>query len=186
MNKCAFIFMFLILFTHFALSQCSSDQVNINTAPISDLDKLTGIGPAYAQDIINARPYSSLDDLDRAKNIGPSRLDKIKQQGLACVSSEDQSQPQTNTQEDVQNTEIEDNTDDADSVITSNAVAPIEEVEINQETQPNENIINLNSDNNIIKEEIVYESKNEIIRKYAIYAFAIFLVLIIIILLIKR
>jgi hypothetical protein len=61
----------------------------------------------------------------------------------------------------------------------------IEETPISVEYQ-SESIINLNSDSDITKEEIIYESKNEIIRKYAIYAFAIFLVLVIIILFFKR
>jgi len=53
---------------------------------MTQLDALTGIGPVYAQRIIDGRPYSSVDDLDRVKGIGPATLQKIKDQGLACVN----------------------------------------------------------------------------------------------------
>lgn len=62
--------------------------IDINTATLSQLDELTGIGPVYAQRIIDGRPYSSVDDLDRVKGIGPATLKKIKDQGLACVNCE--------------------------------------------------------------------------------------------------
>ena len=63
-----------------------AEQIDINSATLSQLDKLTGIGPKYAQAIIDARPFSSLDDLDRVKGIGPATLQKIKTQGFACVA----------------------------------------------------------------------------------------------------
>jgi len=63
----------------------AAEVVDINTASLAQLETLTGIGPVKAQAIIDARPYSSLDDLDRAKGIGASTLQKIKTQGLACV-----------------------------------------------------------------------------------------------------
>ncbi|MCX6723919.1 MAG: helix-hairpin-helix domain-containing protein [Candidatus Staskawiczbacteria bacterium] len=61
-------------------------QVNINTASLAQLDEITGVGPATAQKIIDARPFSSVDDLLRVKGIGPKTLQKIKDQGLACVN----------------------------------------------------------------------------------------------------
>lgn len=63
-----------------------AEQIDINSATLSQLDELTGIGPAYAQRIIDGRPYSSIDDLDRIKGIGPATLQKIKTQGWACVN----------------------------------------------------------------------------------------------------
>ena len=64
------------------------DRVEINTASLEQLDTLTGIGQKYAQAIINARPFSSVDDLLRVKGIGPKTLQKIKDQGLAYVSGQ--------------------------------------------------------------------------------------------------
>lgn len=59
--------------------------IDINTAPASELEKLVGVGPTIAQRIIEARPFSSVDDLIRVKGIGEKTLQKIKEQGLACV-----------------------------------------------------------------------------------------------------
>lgn len=56
----------------------SSTLININTASQSELEKLVGIGPVYAQKIIEQRPYSSLEELV-TKNIIPQKTyEKIK------------------------------------------------------------------------------------------------------------
>jgi hypothetical protein len=48
----------------------SENKIHINTASKSKLDQLYGIGPAKAEAIIDARPYSSVNDLTRARGIG--------------------------------------------------------------------------------------------------------------------
>jgi len=60
--------------------------VDINTGSLVQMEELDGIGPTKAQAIIDSRPYSSIDDLDRAKGIGSATLAKIKTQGLASVN----------------------------------------------------------------------------------------------------
>jgi len=77
-----FIFLGFYIFTPAVLALI---QIDINAASLAQLDTLTGIGPVYAQRIIDGRPYFSIDDLDRVKGIGPATLQKIKDQGLACV-----------------------------------------------------------------------------------------------------
>lgn len=52
--------------------------ININTASLSELDTLSGVGPATAQKIINGRPYGKPEDLVEKKIIGNSVWEKIK------------------------------------------------------------------------------------------------------------
>lgn len=52
--------------------------VDINSATLSDLDALPGVGPSTAQAIIDYRtangPYASVDELLNVRGIGPSKL----------------------------------------------------------------------------------------------------------------
>ncbi|GGK36497.1 hypothetical protein GCM10010965_31800 [Caldalkalibacillus thermarum] len=59
--------------------------IDINSASFEELQQIVHIGPERAQQIIELRPFYSLDDLLRVDGIGPSRLQDIKDQGLACV-----------------------------------------------------------------------------------------------------
>jgi competence protein ComEA len=48
-------------------------RIDPNTAPLPVLETLPRIGPAMAQRIAEARPFASLDDLDRrVRGIGPA------------------------------------------------------------------------------------------------------------------
>lgn len=53
-------------------------QININTASVSELDKLEGIGPVSAQKILDGRPYSKAEDLLTKKIIGEKVYSQIK------------------------------------------------------------------------------------------------------------
>ncbi|MCF7845527.1 MAG: helix-hairpin-helix domain-containing protein [Candidatus Pacebacteria bacterium] len=64
-------------------------SVEINSASEEELDLLTGVGPAYAERIIENRPFCSLDDLERVSGIGEKTIENIKDQGLAYVDAPD-------------------------------------------------------------------------------------------------
>ena len=64
---------------------CQPGQVNINTASVEELQRIYEIGPARAEQIVQLRPFNSVDDLIRVSGIAEGRLGGIKAQGLACV-----------------------------------------------------------------------------------------------------
>ena len=98
-NKIKYSFLliniFLVLFFFFLIRPIliqaeitGSVCININTASQQDLEKLTGIGPVLAQRIIDARPFSSLDDLIKVSGIAETKLAQIKEQNLACLQGQ--------------------------------------------------------------------------------------------------
>ncbi len=93
------IFLIFLLFFFFCpVLIFAFDKVDINAASLAELDKIIGIGPVLAQRIIDARPFSSVEDLLKVKGIGEKTLQKIKDQGLACVNCQTEITTQTNAQ----------------------------------------------------------------------------------------
>ncbi len=58
----------------------SQGTININATSQSELETLNGIGPVYAQKIIDQRPYSDISELVSRKIISQKIFDKIKDQ----------------------------------------------------------------------------------------------------------
>ncbi|MEI6690237.1 MAG: SLBB domain-containing protein [bacterium] len=56
----------------------TTSLVSINSASESELDRLWGIGPTRAQDIITNRPYTTIDELKSKAKIPDSVFSKIK------------------------------------------------------------------------------------------------------------
>jgi len=56
-----------------------SGLVDINSASQSQLEELPGIGPVYAQSIIEHRPYSNIDELFSKGALKKSTYEKVKE-----------------------------------------------------------------------------------------------------------
>ena len=52
--------------------------VNINTATESELEKIPGVGPSLAHEIIRGRPYDRIEDLERVRGIGQYTLNSMR------------------------------------------------------------------------------------------------------------
>jgi competence protein ComEA len=65
-----------------SLSHVNAGRVNINTATVSELNALPGIGPTTAQAIVDYRiqhgPFQIIQDIQNVPGIGPATYDRIK------------------------------------------------------------------------------------------------------------
>jgi competence protein ComEA len=61
----------------------AEQRVNLNTASVTELAKLPGVGPAKAQAIVDHRaqePFARPEDLRKVKGIGDKLYDRLKDQ----------------------------------------------------------------------------------------------------------
>lgn len=65
-------------------TRASGGKVNINTATAAELESLSGIGPTYAQRIIEYReqngPFQQIEDIQQVRGIGEATFEKLKDQ----------------------------------------------------------------------------------------------------------
>lgn len=62
--------------------------IDLNIASSAELLEITGIGEAYAEAIIEQRPFENVEELLDIKGIGQGTLDAIQEQGLACIGGQ--------------------------------------------------------------------------------------------------
>lgn len=154
----------IILFSTFVFVGCSNSQIDINSATVNDLDKIVWVGETTATKIIEGRPFESLEDLDNIYGIGDKKLRDIIDEGLACVENEKINNVQKN--ESRQRDVIPKFSDVNNSY--PKEILPI--------------LLEGEKENDIL----VYESKNSTVLNYLPYAFSVFLILIIAVLILQR
>jgi len=146
------------------LSFVSAGCVDINSASLEELDEIIGIGNKTAQKIIDARPFDSVDDLTKVSGIAEKKLAKIKSQGLACVDGE------------IEEIEGEDEGEEVEEIIDENEVSKVKVLS----SEPKEIILNSREEvislNGEEKSELIYESKDSKIMNWIPYAFSVFLI----------
>ena len=138
MKKLLLFFVFLMISGVFA--QCNSNQIDINIASKTELENLYGIGPVKSEEIIKSRPFDSIEDLIKVKGIGEITLNKIKEQGLACVNSSSQ-----NNQENQESSSSSSQTDQTTTTTqTTQSVQTTQTIEMTQNIAENQEELETN------------------------------------------
>jgi len=169
--KLSLIFL-LLLVVPVVFASCSGNQIDINSASAEELDKIIWVGPATATKIINARMFESVDELIEVSGIGEVKLADIKEQGLACVSEEDEEK------EDKESGEEEKDNDKIKKIVYE-----VEEKFENLEEEVQEEAVVIQLNAQTIKSE---ENKKVLDKgKYARYGFVVFCALLVFLFVIK-
>jgi competence ComEA-like helix-hairpin-helix protein len=171
-----FIILFIILIITFCVSaKCEKGQIDINSASLEELQKIMGIGDSYAKQIISLRPFENLNELVKVKGIAEKRLEKIKEENLACIKNIDECLDSDEDSEDEEkNEDIEKNFEKDEELDKGESYCEEEKVEIKT--------INLNAKD--IKSD---KNKKKLEKKdYIKYGFVIFCVFLGVLMIFKK
>jgi len=172
MRKFLFVLLTLIFLTAGISALCNDGQININSASLEELEKIIWVGDATSQRIIdyrNTNTFDSVDELIEIAYIGESKLADIKEEGLACVGEQEE------TEKEIQEETEEQPTEEVQvAKITSNEI---------QET-PNKEVETITLIPKDIKSEIDKEQLSK--NKLAIYCLVIFCILLAFLFIIKK
>lgn len=185
MGKIIFFLAIFLFFIEFSLAFCEEGQIDVNYASLEELDSLYGIGQVKAQEIINSRPYNSVNDLDKVKGIGEKTLEGIIKQGLACVEEEKNEEEEEENEEVVIEKEDEENDNNIDDKKSSmeDKEEKITILEENEEIIPKTmEVIRINSEPKDIKNNNSQEKD----KNYAYYGLGLFSVLLALLFYIKN
>jgi Helix-hairpin-helix motif len=154
--KKGFVLLFLVLISlNFIVAEC----VDINSASLSELDELSGVGEVIAGRIIDGRPFDSIDDLIDIERIGDVTLEKIKEQGLACVDCDCEG-------------EVEEGVKKGEKIVNVVGVNVVEEIDYN----PHKEAISL-VPKDIKSEEVLEKSDGDRYATYGLVGFCVVLFL---------
>ncbi len=151
------------------LAICESNQIDINTASATELDKLAGIGTVKARAIIDSRPFETVDDLLNVSGIGEVTIQNIKTQGLACVTNSIENSSAENVKSDLN---ISDNKTE-----TKKEVEPVKNEIPVDEIDETPKIISANVVKLDAKSIKSTENTNNSVSKYAEYGLVGFCIL---------
>jgi len=177
---------FLLFNLDLTSASCSEEQININTASLEELDEISHVGIKVAGYIIDARPFSSLEELVDVSYISENYLNDIKSQGLACVEDEISEEDKTDIESDEdEGIKVEELENDNKLDNENNELNYLE----------NELPLNINTENleitaeviNLVPKDIKNTNNSESSEKsiYAIYGFIIFCSLLALLFLLK-
>jgi len=163
-----FLITFLIFNINSISASCDKNQIDLNSASAEELTEIKYIGEVRAADIINSRPFETLNELIKISGIGNWTLEQIISEDLACVNGyEEDKKIDNKLDKTIRNEDID---EDSRQILEEEKPSIIE-----FET------ITLNP--KVIKTE---EDKTDLNKNYAIYGFVGFVFLLGILFLLRK
>ena len=151
-------------------STCEDNQININTASLTDLTQIINIGEKRAETLISLRPFESINNLININGIGPTYLEEIKTQNLACVEEEQETSSEDIEEQTPKKTPEQENTQETTNNLPKTITS--QTIKLNSESQKT------------IKTENNSEDSNK--NKLTIYGLIAFCILLTFLFLIKK